>query len=522
MFSGLLGQAKEQVSRATDAALAWGQRNIAEPVQQVGEATNRALEDIPRVFTEPLDKGEGIPDPYTRFLVRAGESVKRPLRLAQDILTPLTAPFAMPGAKQVIEPPLTLATNLVKATSPTMRIRPDLRERGAVEILSTPGGVTTGNPEIDIALENAVPIVAFGGGERAGRAAIPEPSFKPILGQGQRLTVPPPTEEAPAAPPVRQPLITPARPGSILGTQRLLPPAGVPEEAEFLAGKPSAMPRLPFLRNIGVVEDVGPGVRSPQAAARPVVVDASEVSAAPPIRLPFLPEPQLRFRQAEPSQAAAITDPLLAEKARLESEIRANQGSIEAVTLSNRLREVDRAIASRPAPREVFVRPESVRPIGTSKEPLPPLVPEEHADLERQAGRRLTTEEAQRLRVSGMLARSAETPPSRAIEEIREPARERIEATSQQRQQAQLAANRLRNPVEREYAQSYVAARVEGKPAPEPIGTLRAARAAQIRASLEDYLSRQQPQPVRERFDPDVVAEAESAMRGALDLLGPA
>ena len=52
------------------------------------------------------------------------------------------------------------------------------------------------------------------------------------------------------------------------------------------------------------------------------------------------------------------------------------------------------------------------------------------------------------------------------------------------RRQAQFFANLQRNPIEKEFAQSYLDARLNGKPEPKPIASLPAQRAAQLKSSI--------------------------------------
>ncbi len=95
---------------------------------------------------------------------------------------------------------------------------------------------------------------------------------------------------------------------------------------------------------------------------------------------------------------------------------------------------------------------------------------------------------------------------------------EKAEASPYQRQQAQLSTNRLRNPVEREYAQSYLKARLDGTMEPEPISTLTNMRAKQLANRVEEYLGKQQAAKVAERFPADVIQEAEAELRAAAEL----
>jgi GGDEF domain-containing protein/uncharacterized protein (UPF0147 family) len=112
------------------------------------------------------------------------------------------------------------------------------------------------------------------------------------------------------------------------------------------------------------------------------------------------------------------------------------------------------------------------------------------------------------------------SPAKKAVDIFEEVAAERnplekAEASSHQRQQAQLYTNRLKNPVEREYAQSYLHARLAGGLEPERIKSLPASRAKDIASNVESYLKREQAKPVAERFPSDVLEEAHAELRAA-------
>jgi hypothetical protein len=93
-----------------------------------------------------------------------------------------------------------------------------------------------------------------------------------------------------------------------------------------------------------------------------------------------------------------------------------------------------------------------------------------------------------------------------------------VEATPYQRQQAQLYVNRLRNPIEREHAQSVLQARLAGEAEPERISSLSPGRASTLASNVDDYLKRQQAAPAAQRFPADVVSAAEAEMHAAANL----
>lgn len=95
---------------------------------------------------------------------------------------------------------------------------------------------------------------------------------------------------------------------------------------------------------------------------------------------------------------------------------------------------------------------------------------------------------------------------------------EKAEVADYGRQQAQLYTNRLRNPIEREYAQSYLRARLEGGQEPERIASLAADRARIIASNVESYIERQKIEPLEKRFAPDVLEEAQQELRAAHEL----
>jgi hypothetical protein len=95
---------------------------------------------------------------------------------------------------------------------------------------------------------------------------------------------------------------------------------------------------------------------------------------------------------------------------------------------------------------------------------------------------------------------------------------ERTQPTAYGRQQAQLYANRLRNPIEREYAQSYLRSRASGAAAPERISSLDAHRANVLGSNVDEYLTRQAPKPLTERYPTDVLDDAKQELTAANDL----
>ena len=98
------------------------------------------------------------------------------------------------------------------------------------------------------------------------------------------------------------------------------------------------------------------------------------------------------------------------------------------------------------------------------------------------------------------------------------PARQRLEkidATDYGRQQAQLYSNRLRDPIEREYAQSYLGARLKGNLEPRRIASLPLARAQAISSNVEKMLSAEAPTPLAQKYSPDVLDEARQELISA-------
>jgi hypothetical protein len=94
---------------------------------------------------------------------------------------------------------------------------------------------------------------------------------------------------------------------------------------------------------------------------------------------------------------------------------------------------------------------------------------------------------------------------------------EKVEASPYQRQQAQLAVNRVRDIYTREYAQSYLKANLEGAVEPDR-GNLSPLDAAAIRRSIDGHLVKEPPVSVAQKYAPDILEEAQAELRAAHDL----
>ncbi len=86
------------------------------------------------------------------------------------------------------------------------------------------------------------------------------------------------------------------------------------------------------------------------------------------------------------------------------------------------------------------------------------------------------------------------------------------------RRQAQFFANLQRNPIEKEFAQSYLDARLKGKVEPTRSSSLDAQRATQLKSSIESRLSTEQPATLTERFSPNTISEAQEELRHGYEL----
>ncbi len=328
--------------------------------------------------------------------------------------------------------------------------------------------------------------------------------------------LPAPTEQEPAqppapqtpGPPVREPIITPAPPGSVLGQQRALPPAGAPEETDFLAGRPSPTPRLPFLPRLGVVEDVGPGVRAPQPPTRPMVVDASEVSATPPSRLPFLPEPQPINPQEVAELEARMPGRVISEnnlpgilrqqavEANVQAGLRGERG-IEAEAI----REPYRAQLSKAARQERINQLDAGIAEGETR-----LRSGVNA-----LGERLTPGELEAVRTSVENARSERE----QIGGTAAPGRGQVGGLN-------LTIQRMANPIEKQFAKDYLAFRQGKGPEPEAPYGLTMGRQQSIQARIDDTLAGkyQQKEPAPETvYKPAVLEDARATMAEAADFL---
>ena len=273
-----------------------------------------------------------------------------------------------------------------------------------------------------------------------------------------------PSDEAPLITP--EPVRTPegaiiAGPSPI-GERKQLPAAGAtppPDESEFLAGKPVQVPRLTSAVPVGPIESYAEGYTPKFSASEPVRSSS--------------PTPEIDFRpQTGQPPAGKLKGKAAAAAAQAEARIQAGL----RVTMND--------------------------------EKVPQFV----RDMARQ---QLELRQNHRVAAPARLA-STVTPPA-APEPVQ---LEKFNASPYQRQQAQLATNRLRNPVEREFAQSYLRARLEGGMAPEAISSLSRQRAGQITDKIEEFLGKEQPKKVSERFAPDVVSEAEGEMHAAAELAG--
>src|SRR5207302_6628810 len=76
----------------------------------------------------------------------------------------------------------------------------------------------------------------------------------------------------------------------------------------------------------------------------------------------------------------------------------------------------------------------------------------------------------------------------------------------------------LRNPVEREYAMSYLKARLEGKAAPSRTESIDAARAGVLSRRIETELQRTAPKALTEKYTPEVIEEARNELQAAYNL----
>lgn len=83
------------------------------------------------------------------------------------------------------------------------------------------------------------------------------------------------------------------------------------------------------------------------------------------------------------------------------------------------------------------------------------------------------------------------------------------------KQQAQLYANRQRDPVEREYAQSYLKAAAAGKQPPKPSKSLAADRARIVSSNIDKYLHTPTPKSLAEKYDPELLKDAHAELEGA-------
>lgn len=86
------------------------------------------------------------------------------------------------------------------------------------------------------------------------------------------------------------------------------------------------------------------------------------------------------------------------------------------------------------------------------------------------------------------------------------------------KQHAQLYANRLRNPIEREYAQSYVKAKGAGKKLPTPSRALAPGKAKSIAGNVEEHFAKQAPQELSAKYSPEILTEAHEELRAAYNL----
>ena len=165
------------------------------------------------------------------------------------------------------------------------------------------------------------------------------------------------------------------------------------------------------------------------------------------------------------------------------------------------------------------VRPEDVPPV--ERRPEPPIYPlqDEVPPLGREPGQ--PTQRASIMRIgsepSAPGAIPERLPPTHGdiFDAVAANRAAPVEATPYQRQQAQLYVNRLRNPIEREHAQSALQARLSGEGEPERTSSLSADRARTIASNLDGYLKAAKPQSITERFSPDVVRENDSGSRAS-------
>jgi len=83
---------------------------------------------------------------------------------------------------------------------------------------------------------------------------------------------------------------------------------------------------------------------------------------------------------------------------------------------------------------------------------------------------------------------------------------------------AQLSVNRMRDPIEREYAMSYLKARLAGKSAPTRISSIDANRAATLKSRIESELQRTAPKALTEKYSPDTLEAAREELQRGYDL----
>jgi hypothetical protein len=217
-----------------DSTLGYINDSIVTPFVQANEGLKYSLADAGHQFSKPLPPNTG--DPRATTLVRANDLVGRTVDLGGDATNIAFAPVSVPLApvlNPTVGPWLTAATNFLKLGAGG-QVKPEVAAANDVpdvipgdfywRNLATPGGVTTGNKNVDKVYDLVPQILMLKAGGRAKMG--PEPGGL-VPGRGG------PGPRMPWAP--RGPEPAPGEPGA--------PPAG---EAPLQAGPAGAKPAVPI------------------------------------------------------------------------------------------------------------------------------------------------------------------------------------------------------------------------------------------------------------------------------------
>jgi hypothetical protein len=168
--------------------------SLEDPLTPLGAAhvTVQSSEDLAQALQQPLEGFKPIVQPgedrYAHALANANTMLRRTGRITRDALGMLFAPISIPlaPASPVTSRLSGLADRFLKklwqaAPGTTVTVRPEFKDLSLPDLLTTPGALTTGNPNLDPILEEIagfLPFVVAGQAARTARGKVGPPTWK--------------------------------------------------------------------------------------------------------------------------------------------------------------------------------------------------------------------------------------------------------------------------------------------------------------------------------------------------------